>query len=144
MGGSRRACTLLRYFDRNDDDHEEGGEGHLRPEDAEPCPCGDLRCEVVASHGGDEEDLGLHQEERVEQRPDHQARCDVEGDLPGVEYRHLEDGWLREQAPVVRPWASPGHLAEEFRRRAGLSSRDLQSCTRPTWTTIAYSFQYSE
>merc|ERR1712124_17868 len=46
------------------------------------------------------------------------------------EPRHVEDGWLREQAPLLRPWASPGHSAEEFRRRAGLSSRNRTSTTR--------------
>merc|ERR1712193_593566 len=102
---------------------------HLRQEDLEPCFGGHLRCEVASSHGGDEEDLGLHQEPQVERRTYHQARCGVEGGLPGVEHRHVEDGWVREQAPVVSPWASPGDSAEEFRRRAGLSSRDLKSST---------------
>merc|ERR1711924_399852 len=45
------------------------------------------------------------------------------------EHRHAQDGWVRVEAPLLRPWASPGDLAEEFRRRAGLSSRDLTSCT---------------
>merc|ERR1719377_87121 len=61
---------------------------------------------------------------------------DVEGRLPGCEHRHAQDGWVRVEAPLLRPWASPGDLAEEFRRRAGLSSRDLTSCTRSTWTTL--------
>merc|ERR1712193_391075 len=54
---------------------------------------------------------------------------DLEGHLPGGEHRHVENGCICEQAPVVSPWASPGHSAEEFRRRAGLSSRDLKSST---------------
>merc|ERR1712078_21470 len=53
----------------------------------------------------------------------------LEGRLPGGEHRHAQDGRLRQQAPVVSPWASPGDSAEEFRRRAGLSSRDLTSST---------------
>ena len=35
--------------------HEEGGEGHLRPEEAQRGAGCDLRREVVAAHGGDEE-----------------------------------------------------------------------------------------
>merc|ERR1719311_1031275 len=77
-----------------------------------------------------QEDLGVHQEEQVERRPYDQAGCVVEGHLPGCEPGHVEDGRVREQAPVLRPWGGPGRLAEEFRRRAGLSSRDLKSCAR--------------
>ena len=43
--------------------HEEGGQGHLRAEDAVAGPGGDLRQEGDAAHRGDEADLGLHQEE---------------------------------------------------------------------------------
>merc|ERR1712124_104457 len=43
---------------------------------------------------------------------------------------HAEDGRAHQQAPVLRPWASPGDPAEEFRRRAGLPSRGLKSCAR--------------
>merc|ERR1712149_138360 len=53
----------------------------------------------------------------------------AEGRLPGGEHRHAQNGRIRQQAPVVSPWASPGGSAEEFRRRAGLSSRDLKSST---------------
>ena len=35
---------------------------YFRPEDVEPGVGGDLRCEDVAPHRGDEEALGLHQE----------------------------------------------------------------------------------
>merc|ERR1712118_568584 len=83
-----------------------------------------------AAYRGDEEDLGLHQEELAQPGSHHQAGCEVEGHLPGCEHRHAEDGWVREQALVLRPWGSPGHLAEEFRRRAGLSSRGLLSRAR--------------
>merc|ERR1719311_775748 len=62
--------------------HEEEGRRAFRPEDSEPCVGGDLRWEVDGSHGGDEEDLGLHQEERFEQRAHYQARLDAQGDLP--------------------------------------------------------------
>merc|ERR1711924_267448 len=62
-------------------------------------------------------------------RPHDQAGFHPEGHLPGGEHRHAQDGRLRQQAPVVSPWASPGDSAEEFRRRAGLSSRDLKSST---------------
>merc|ERR1712100_11797 len=34
------------------------------------------------------------------------------------------DATLKAIFPVPSPWRSPGRLAEEFRRRAGLSSRD--------------------
>merc|ERR1712182_125835 len=61
----------------------------------------------------------------------------VEGGLPGCKSGHVEARGLREQALVLRPWASPGHLADEFRRRAGLSSRDLTSSTRVTSTILA-------
>merc|ERR1712100_590405 len=88
--------------------HEEGGQGHLRPEEA----------------------LDVHQEVQVERWAHDQAGRDLEGSLPGCELGHVEDGWVRQQAPVLRPWGSPGRLAEEFRRRAGLSSRDLKSCAR--------------
>merc|ERR1712118_607744 len=59
-----------------------------------------------------------------------QAGLDLEGHLPGSEPRHAQDGQAHQQAPVLRPWASPGHPAEEFRRRAGLPSRGLKSCAR--------------
>merc|ERR1711924_115967 len=75
-------------------------------------------------------DLGLHQGELAQPGSHHQAGCEVEGHLPGCEHRHVEDGWVREQALVLRPWGSLGHLAEEFRRRAGLSSRGLLSRAR--------------
>merc|ERR1712159_659623 len=61
--------------------------------------------------------------------PNDQAGFGLEGHLPGGEHRHAQDGRVRQQAPVVSPWASPGDSAEEFRRRAGLSSRDLTSST---------------
>merc|ERR1719311_292947 len=88
---------LDRYDDDDGYDHEEGdadegdheglegdeeGRRAFRPEDSEPCVGGDLRWEVDGSHGGDEEDLGLHQEERFEQRAHYQARLDAQGDLP--------------------------------------------------------------
>merc|ERR1711937_273129 len=79
---------------------------------------------------GHQEDLGVHQEEQVERWAHDQAGLRVEGNLPGCEPGHVEDGWVRQQAPVLRPWGSPGGLAEEFRRRAGLSSRDVKSCAR--------------
>merc|ERR1711924_94756 len=62
--------------------------------------------------------------------PHDQAGFHPEGHLPGGEHRHAHDGRLRQQAPVVSPWASPGDSAEEFRRRAGLSSRpqEFDSC----------------
>merc|ERR1712124_87092 len=78
---------------------------------------------------GYEEDLGLHQEEQPQSGPHDQAGFHPEGHLPGGEQLHAQDGRVRQQAPVVSPWASPGDSAEEFRRRAGLSSRDLKSST---------------
>merc|ERR1711924_447951 len=53
---------------------------------------------------------------------------------PCSDLRGQEDGRHGEQAHVqVSPWASPGHSAEEFRRRAGLSSHDLQR-----WARVIY------
>merc|ERR1712139_188162 len=59
------------------------------------------------------------------------------GGPPGCEPRYAQNAGAHRQAPVLRPWASPGHSAEEFRRRAGLSSRGLKSCARVTWTTLS-------
>ena len=41
--------------------------------------------QACAPHRGDQEDLGLHQEELVEQRPHHQAGRGAQGHLPGGE-----------------------------------------------------------
>ena len=92
----------------------------------------DLVKNFQTSIRGHEEDLGLHQVAQAQRREDHQARQCAEGGVPGGEPRHVEDGRLCQQAPVLRPWASPGDSAEEFRLRAGLSSRDLKSWTRVT------------
>merc|ERR1712094_149642 len=73
---------------------------------------------------------GLHQEERAQQWSGDQARCNFENGLPRGELGHVEDAGLRQQAPVLRAWASPGHSAEEFRRRAGLSRRGVKSRAR--------------
>merc|ERR1712199_67907 len=62
----------------------------------------------MARTGGYEEDLGLHQEEQPQSGPHDQAGFHPEGHLPGGEHRHAQDGRLRQQAPVVSPWASPG------------------------------------
>merc|ERR1711924_148185 len=60
----------------------------------------------------------------------HQAGQQVEGRFPRGVHRHAQDAFVHQQAPVLRPWASPGHSAEEFRRRAGLRSRGLKSRAR--------------
>merc|ERR1712182_140034 len=60
----------------------------------------------------------------------HQAGCEVEGRFPRGVHRHAQYAFVHQQAPVLRPWASPGHSAEEFRRRAGLRSRGLKSRAR--------------
>merc|ERR1712224_379833 len=109
--------------------HEEEGCRHFRAEEAQRCFGGHLRGQDHAAYRGDEEDLGLHQEELAQPGSHHQAGCEVEGHLPGCEHRHAEDGWVREPL-VLRPWGIPGHLAEDFRRRAGLSSRGLLSRAR--------------
>merc|ERR1711904_9546 len=69
--------------------------------------------------------IWVYIKKQAERRPYHQAGRHVEGGLPGCKSGHVEARGLREQALVLRPWASPGHLADAFRRRAGLSSRDL-------------------
>merc|ERR1712159_946274 len=86
---------------------EEEGRGYLCPEDSEPGPGGDLRWQVDGPHRSYEEDLGVHQEGRVEQRAGDQAGRQAEGYLPGCEPRHVEDGRLREQAlreTLGEPW----------------------------------------
>merc|ERR1719366_22348 len=64
-----------------------------------------LRWEEDGAHGGYEEDLGLHQEEQPQSGPHDQAGFGLEGHLPGGEHRHAQDGRVRQQAPVVSPWA---------------------------------------
>merc|ERR1712094_39690 len=49
-------------------------------------------------------DLGVHQEEQPQPGPDHQAGCQAQGYLPGVEPRHAQDGGPRQQTLVLRPW----------------------------------------
>merc|ERR1719301_298226 len=85
--------------------HEEEGRAHLRPEAAQRCVGGYLRCEEAPAHRGHEEDLGLHQEARAQRWPHDQAGCGLEGGHAGCELGHVEDGFLRQQALVLRPWA---------------------------------------
>merc|ERR1711904_33972 len=87
--------------------HEEEGGRYLRSEDAQLVVGGYLRLQVCAPHRGDQEDLGLHQEELVEQRPHHQAGRDAQGHLPGCEPRYAQDGLVRLQALVLRSWGAP-------------------------------------
>merc|ERR1712070_126004 len=126
-GGQDCACY---FWQEERGCHEEEGCGHLRSQEAQPCAGGYLRWDNYAADGGDEEDLGLHQEVQAQRGPDYQARLEVEGCLASGEHRHVENGWLHQQALVLRPWASPGQTADEFQRRAGLSSRDIRSCAR--------------
>merc|ERR1719327_782041 len=102
---------------------EEEGRWHFRAQGPFAGVGDHLRWEEDGAHGGYEEDLGLHQEKQPQSGPHDQAGFHPECHLPGGEHRHAQDGRLRQQAPVVSPWASPGDSAEEFRRRAGLSSR---------------------
>merc|ERR1719235_233914 len=91
--------------------HEEEGRWPFRPEDPEPGVGGHLRWEVDAAHGGDEEDLGVHQKARLEQRPGHQAGFVAQGDLPGCESGYVEDGRLRLEAPVLEALGEPRTLS---------------------------------
>merc|ERR1711869_95346 len=103
--------------------HEEIGEGNFRAEEVVRRSCIGVRREDCASHGGYEEDLGLHQEERVEQRPDHKTRLGVEGNFPCRLFGYAQDGRLCQQAPVLRPWGEP----RPFSRRVPTSRRALES-----------------
>merc|ERR1712078_328280 len=82
------------------------GEGYLCAQDTFAGPRSHLRWKVDAAHGGDEEDLGVHQEEQAQRGPHHLAGREVEGGPPGGLLGYVEDGWLHQQALVVRPWAS--------------------------------------
>merc|ERR1719313_1631614 len=65
--------------------HEEEGCRHFRTEEAQRGFGGHLRGQDHAAYRGDEEDLGLHQEELAQPGSHHQAGCEVEGHLPGCE-----------------------------------------------------------
>merc|ERR1711907_233993 len=65
--------------------HEEEGCRHFRTEEAQRVFGGHLRGQDHAAYRGDEEDLGLHQEELAQPGSHHQAGCEVEGHLPGCE-----------------------------------------------------------
>merc|ERR1712118_307000 len=78
-------------------------------------------------HRGDQEDLGLHQEELVEQRPHHQAGRDAQGHLPGCEPRYAQDGLVRLQALVLGSWGAPATLTS--RRALESQPQELRSCT---------------
>merc|ERR1719258_606526 len=73
---------------------------------------------------------GIMTKHRSQKLKHHQAGCGFEEGVPGVQHRYAQDGGPHQQALVLRPWASPGHLADEFRRRAGLRSRGRKSCAR--------------
>merc|ERR1712224_378155 len=76
----------------------------------------------MGAYRGDEEDLGLHQEELAQPGSHHQAGCEVEGHLPGCEHRHAEDGWVREQA-LLETLGEPRPLS----RRVPTSRRAVES-----------------
>ena len=69
---------------------EEGRQGHLRAEELVRVARGHLRQEDHAAHGGDQGDLGVHQEEQAFGGPYHQAGRGVEEDLPGGVARHVQ------------------------------------------------------
>ena len=69
---------------------EEGRQGHLRAEELVRVARVHLRQEDHAAHGGDQGDLGVHQEEQAFGGPCHQAGRGVEEDLPGGVARHVQ------------------------------------------------------
>merc|ERR1711869_52658 len=111
---------------------EEEGRWHFRAQGPFAGVGDHLRWEEDGAHGGYEEDLGLHQEEQPQSGPHDQAGFHPEGHLPGGEHRHAQDGRLRQQAPVVSPWASPQLTAHEGRQRISVSNR-LQSWAKHRW-----------
>merc|ERR1712093_805245 len=121
--------------------HEEEGHWHLRAQGSFAGVGDHLLCEEVAAHRGDKEDLGLHQEELLESGPHDQAGFHPESHLPGGEHRHAQDGRLRQQAPVVSPWASPGDSAEEFHVAPG--SRVATARVRLLSFDIGYTHRFS-
>merc|ERR1712216_578111 len=99
--------------------HEEGGEGHFRPEEAQRGAGCDLRREVVAAHGGYEEGLGVHQE-----------GCDAQGCAPGGVPGHAQDGWAHLEALVVS-LASPRPFSRRvptWCRAREWRPQELRSC----------------
>merc|ERR1712196_734404 len=103
-------------------DDEEEGHWALRHQDALRRPRRDLRQEQDAPHGGDEGDLGVHQEEQAQQGPHHHAGREAdEGDL-GV---HQVSARSR-----ARSIAKPCSTLTQHMYRTAAAWRNLMTCRR--------------
>merc|ERR1712159_866378 len=120
--------------DRGDD--EEEGHWALRHQDALRGPRRDLRQEQDAPHGGDEGDLGVHQEEQAQQGPHHHAGREAE-EGPAVRLvQHVHDAGDAVEAHQVsarsraRSIAKPCSTLTQHMYRTAAAWRNLMTCRR--------------
>merc|ERR1711959_75799 len=124
----------FRQEDRGDD--EEEGHWALRHQDALRRPRRDLRQEQDAPHGGDEGDLGVHQEEQAQQGPHHHAGREAE-EGPAVRLvQHVQDAGDAVEAHQVsarsraRSIAKPCSTLTQHMYRTAAAWRNLMTCRR--------------
>merc|ERR1712159_461042 len=117
-------------------DDEEEGHWALRHQDAVRRPRRDLWQEQDAPHGGDEGDLGVHQEEQAQQGPDDLAGREAEEGPARRLVEHVQDGGDAVEAHQVsarsraRSIAKPCSRLKQHMYRTAAAWRNLMTCRR--------------